>query len=167
MCDQGPFLYATRSLATIKASPQLAMHFGDQIAPVNCSTLGFTVMSVSGATAIDPVFILDQTFCPNVHFLGAGTIADAGRHRTAAFAGTRRHLLARLCLAPHTAAAAPAPLRYPPPCPRGSTPHSTPHLCSKRTPGGAHPRATTDVARTHHRRHPGDPPSLCPCEGAC
>ncbi len=24
----------------------------------------------SGATAVDPVFILDQTFCPNVHFLG-------------------------------------------------------------------------------------------------
>ena len=47
MCDQGPFLYATRSLATIKASPQLAMHLGDQIAPVNCSTLGFTVMSVA------------------------------------------------------------------------------------------------------------------------
>ena len=28
----------------------------------------------SGATAIDPVFILDQTFCPNVHFLGKGEI---------------------------------------------------------------------------------------------
>jgi cystathionine beta-lyase/cystathionine gamma-synthase len=28
----------------------------------------------SGATAIPPVFILDQTFCPNVHFLGAGEI---------------------------------------------------------------------------------------------
>lgn len=28
----------------------------------------------NGATAIDPVFILDQTFCPNVHFLGEGEI---------------------------------------------------------------------------------------------
>lgn len=26
--------------------------------------------TISGALAIDPVFILDQTFCPNVHFLG-------------------------------------------------------------------------------------------------
>ncbi|NRD24761.1 PLP-dependent transferase [Winogradskyella litoriviva] len=26
--------------------------------------------TASGETAIDPVFILDQTFCPNVHFLG-------------------------------------------------------------------------------------------------
>ena len=28
----------------------------------------------SGAIAIDPVFILDQTFCPNVHFLGENAI---------------------------------------------------------------------------------------------
>lgn len=28
--------------------------------------------TVEGETAIDPVFILDQTFCPNVHFLGEG-----------------------------------------------------------------------------------------------
>lgn len=28
----------------------------------------------SGETAIAPVFILDQTFCPNVHFLGEGAI---------------------------------------------------------------------------------------------
>lgn len=30
--------------------------------------------TASGAAAIDPVFILDQTFCPNVHFLGEGEI---------------------------------------------------------------------------------------------
>ncbi|MEL6557865.1 MAG: cystathionine beta-synthase [Bacteroidota bacterium] len=30
--------------------------------------------TASGETAIDPVFILDQTFCPNVHFLGEGEI---------------------------------------------------------------------------------------------
>ncbi|PTX60672.1 Cys/Met metabolism PLP-dependent enzyme [Kordia periserrulae] len=28
--------------------------------------------TASGETAIEPVFILDQTFCPNVHFLGEG-----------------------------------------------------------------------------------------------
>ena len=32
-----------------------------------------------GATAIDPVFILDQTFCPNVHFLGEGKILSTVR----------------------------------------------------------------------------------------
>lgn len=35
--------------------------------------------TTSGATAIDPVFILDQTFCPNVHFLGAGAILSSVR----------------------------------------------------------------------------------------
>ncbi|MEO1450096.1 MAG: PLP-dependent transferase [Bacteroidota bacterium] len=30
-----------------------------------------------GEPAIDPVFILDQTFCPNVHFLGKGDILSA------------------------------------------------------------------------------------------
>ena len=33
----------------------------------------------TGATAIDPVFILDQTFCPNVHFLGDGEILSTVR----------------------------------------------------------------------------------------
>ena len=28
--------------------------------------------TANGAIAVDPVFILDQTFCPNVHFLGEG-----------------------------------------------------------------------------------------------
>ena len=26
--------------------------------------------TAAGKTAIDPVFVLDQTFCPNKHFLG-------------------------------------------------------------------------------------------------
>jgi cystathionine beta-lyase/cystathionine gamma-synthase len=30
--------------------------------------------TTNGAIAIDPVFILDQTFCPNVHFLGENAI---------------------------------------------------------------------------------------------
>jgi cystathionine beta-lyase/cystathionine gamma-synthase len=33
----------------------------------------------AGETAIDPVFILDQTFCPNVHFLGEGEILSTVR----------------------------------------------------------------------------------------
>ena len=35
--------------------------------------------TTSGETAIDPVFILDQTFCPNVHFLGEGEILSTVR----------------------------------------------------------------------------------------
>ncbi|HZH86810.1 MAG TPA: cystathionine beta-synthase [Brumimicrobium sp.] len=35
--------------------------------------------TASGAIAIDPVFILDQTFCPNVHFLGEGEILSTVR----------------------------------------------------------------------------------------
>jgi len=35
--------------------------------------------TASGETAIDPVFILDQTFCPNVHFLGEGEILSTVR----------------------------------------------------------------------------------------
>jgi len=33
----------------------------------------------NGKTAIDPVFILDQTFCPNIHFLGDGKILSEVR----------------------------------------------------------------------------------------
>ena len=33
----------------------------------------------AGTIAIDPVFILDQTFCPNVHFLGKGEILSTVR----------------------------------------------------------------------------------------
>ncbi|WP_282072256.1 PLP-dependent transferase [Polaribacter atrinae] len=35
--------------------------------------------TTTGAIAIDPVFILDQTFCPNVHFLGEGEILSTVR----------------------------------------------------------------------------------------
>ena len=35
--------------------------------------------TATGAIAIDPVFILDQTFCPNVHFLGEGKILSTVR----------------------------------------------------------------------------------------
>jgi cystathionine beta-lyase/cystathionine gamma-synthase len=35
--------------------------------------------TASGEIAVDPVFILDQTFCPNVHFLGEGEILSTVR----------------------------------------------------------------------------------------
>ena len=35
--------------------------------------------TAAGEIAIDPVFILDQTFCPNVHFLGEGEILSTVR----------------------------------------------------------------------------------------
>ncbi len=35
--------------------------------------------TTTGEIAIDPVFILDQTFCPNVHFLGEGEILSTVR----------------------------------------------------------------------------------------
>ncbi|SFW65729.1 cystathionine beta-synthase [Cellulophaga fucicola] len=35
--------------------------------------------TTAGTLAIDPVFILDQTFCPNVHFLGKGEILSTVR----------------------------------------------------------------------------------------
>ncbi|MFC0604723.1 cystathionine beta-synthase [Winogradskyella pulchriflava] len=41
--------------------------------------LSKTRKTASGELAIDPVFILDQTFCPNVHFLGEGEILSTMR----------------------------------------------------------------------------------------
>lgn len=43
------------------------------------SVLNAVRKTPSGEMAVDPVFILDQTFCPNVHFLGQGGILDTGR----------------------------------------------------------------------------------------
>ena len=41
--------------------------------------LGAVRKTIKGDIAIDPVFILDQTFCPNVHFLGEGEILSTVR----------------------------------------------------------------------------------------
>ena len=41
--------------------------------------LSVTRKTASGNIAVDPVFILDQTFCPNVHFLGEGEILSTVR----------------------------------------------------------------------------------------
>ncbi|MFT5157827.1 MAG: cystathionine beta-lyase/cystathionine gamma-synthase [Bacteroidia bacterium] len=50
-----------------------------------------------GAIAIDPVFILDQTFCPNVHFLGEGEILST--IRTISFASGSKFPSGGLCTA--------------------------------------------------------------------
>jgi cystathionine beta-lyase/cystathionine gamma-synthase len=43
------------------------------------ATLSAPRKTATGEIAIDPVFILDQTFCPNVHFLGEGEILSTVR----------------------------------------------------------------------------------------
>lgn len=51
----------------------------------------------SGENAVDPVFILDQTFCPNVHFLGEEDILSAVR--TISFASGSKFPSGGLCTA--------------------------------------------------------------------
>lgn len=51
--------------------------------------------TASGEIAIDPVFILDQTFCPNVHFLGEGEILSSVR--TISFASGSKFPSGGLC----------------------------------------------------------------------
>lgn len=43
ICDEGPFVFATRALSVLKGSPQLAMHFRDPVRAVDCASLGFPV----------------------------------------------------------------------------------------------------------------------------
>jgi len=43
------------------------------------AVLSATRKTATGEIAIEPVFILDQTFCPNVHFLGEGEILSTIR----------------------------------------------------------------------------------------
>jgi cystathionine beta-lyase/cystathionine gamma-synthase len=50
-----------------------------------------------GDIAIDPVFILDQTFCPNVHFLGEGEVL--GTVRTISYASGSKFPSGGLCTA--------------------------------------------------------------------
>lgn len=51
----------------------------------------------SGEVAIDPVFVLDQTFCPNVHFLGNDDILSSVR--TISFASGSKFPSGGLCTA--------------------------------------------------------------------
>ncbi len=53
--------------------------------------------TATGQTAIDPVFILDQTFCPNVHFLGEGEILSTVR--TISYASGSKFPSGGLCTA--------------------------------------------------------------------
>lgn len=53
--------------------------------------------TVTGEIAIDPVFILDQTFCPNVHFLGEGEILSTVR--TISYASGSKFPSGGLCTA--------------------------------------------------------------------
>mmetsp|Transcript_96143 Transcript_96143/g.271845 ORF Transcript_96143/g.271845 Transcript_96143/m.271845 type:complete len:271 (-) Transcript_96143:62-874(-) len=41
-CTEGPYVAAARSLATLKASKEFAMHLHDQVEATNCSALGFS-----------------------------------------------------------------------------------------------------------------------------
>jgi len=50
-----------------------------------------------GKVAVDPVFILDQTFCPNVHFLGEGEILSTVR--TISYASGSKFPSGGLCTA--------------------------------------------------------------------
>ncbi len=53
--------------------------------------------TATGEIAIDPVFILDQTFCPNVHFLGEGEMLST--IRTISFASGSKFPSGGLCTA--------------------------------------------------------------------
>ncbi len=53
--------------------------------------------TATGKTAIDPVFILDQTFCPNVHFLGENEILASVR--TISFASGSKFPSGGRCIA--------------------------------------------------------------------
>lgn len=53
--------------------------------------------TATGEIAVDPVFILDQTFCPNVHFLGKGEILS--EIRTISFTSGSKFPSGGLCTA--------------------------------------------------------------------
>jgi len=53
--------------------------------------------TAEGEIAVDPVFILDQTFCPNVHFLGEGEILST--IRTISYASGSKFPSGGLCTA--------------------------------------------------------------------
>jgi hypothetical protein len=65
MCDEGPFVLATRTLQTLKASPQLAMHLGDQIAPVSCMEQGYPERYPIVDHCYPPMHIYSRTPIPH------------------------------------------------------------------------------------------------------
>ncbi|APQ18952.1 PLP-dependent aminotransferase family protein [Maribacter hydrothermalis] len=68
--DAVPFI-----IAEIPTNPRVEVPELDKLRAV----LSAKRKTASGSEAIDPVFILDQTFCPNVHFLGDADILSSVR----------------------------------------------------------------------------------------
>lgn len=62
-------------IAEIPTNPRVEVPDLEQLKAV----LSTTRKTATDEVAIDPVFILDQTFCPNVHFLGEGEILSTVR----------------------------------------------------------------------------------------
>ncbi|WP_323756523.1 cystathionine beta-synthase [Roseivirga sp.] len=62
-------------IAEIPTNPRVEVPDLQQLKAV----LSKTRKTSQGAIAIDPVFVLDQTFCPNFHFLGEGEILSTMR----------------------------------------------------------------------------------------
>ncbi len=62
-------------IAEIPTNPRVEVPNLEQLKAV----LSAERKTASGDIAIDPVFILDQTFCPNIHFLGEGEILSTVR----------------------------------------------------------------------------------------
>ena len=62
-------------IAEIPTNPRVEVPDLVQLSEV----LGKVRLTASGEKAIDPVFVLDQTFCPNVHFLGEGKMLSTVR----------------------------------------------------------------------------------------
>ena len=62
-------------IAEIPTNPRVEVPDLQQLREV----LSKTRTTAKGETAVDPVFILDQTFCPNVHFLGENDILSSVR----------------------------------------------------------------------------------------
>ena len=63
--DAVPFI-----IAEIPTNPRVEVPDLDQLRDVLCKTR----RTHAGSQAVDPVFILDQTFCPNLRFLGADAV---------------------------------------------------------------------------------------------
>ncbi|MFP4847191.1 cystathionine beta-synthase [Winogradskyella sp. PE311] len=62
-------------IAEIPTNPRVEVPDLEQLKAV----LSKKRITANGNIAIDPVFILDQTFCPNIHFLGDGEILSTVR----------------------------------------------------------------------------------------
>jgi cystathionine beta-lyase/cystathionine gamma-synthase len=80
-------------IAEIPTNPRVEVPDLDQLKAV----LSQERKTASGEIAIDPVFILDQTFCPNVHFLGEGEILSTVR--TISYASGSKFPSGGLCTA--------------------------------------------------------------------